>query len=84
MFQKGGYFHYYSPLAGSREFLKMAEYNDGINVEDFVKKDFILLRLLLKETKTLVVKPRKPAKWVIPTSAVWRCICKEWVGAESV
>lgn len=69
MFQKGGYFHYCSPLAGSREFLKIAEYNYGINVEDFAKKDFILLRLQLKETKTLVVKPRKPAKQVIPTSA---------------
>lgn len=54
----------------SGEFLKMAETSVTQNyLEDFAKKDFVLLGLLFKGMKILVVGPRKPAKQVTLCSA---------------
>lgn len=82
MFQKGGYFHYCSPLAGSREFLKIAEHNYGINVEDFAKKGFHLAEVATQVNKAQ--ETSKAGHTYLSLQAIWGCTCQEWVGAESV
>lgn len=87
MFQKGGYFHYCSPLAGSREFLKIAEHNYGINVEDFAKKGFHLAEVATQGNKDLSSEAQETSRaghTYLSLQAIWGCTCQEWVGAESV